>query len=116
MAHIKIFYSSSGIDKHFIGNTLCNSDNSVLQSINILHFFTVNNITNPPENIQMKNKVVSHFFFEEPLVWCLVTLFSGCGGEYCLPMGTVFQLDDAPPHLSHCVLCISGQGVFLITE
>jgi hypothetical protein len=45
MTHIKIIFSSlPGIGKHFIGNILCTSDNSVTQLIHILHFSTINNV------------------------------------------------------------------------
>jgi len=33
-----------GIGKHFIGNMLCSSDNSVMHVIAILHFVTINNV------------------------------------------------------------------------
>jgi hypothetical protein len=48
-------------------------------------------------------KVNSIFFFEEPVV---TGDTSDYDRKHCLdhvPVGTVFQLDGAPPHFSHCV-------------
>jgi len=43
MTYIKMLFSlSSGIGKHFIGNTLCTYDDSVLQLIHIFQFFVTN--------------------------------------------------------------------------
>jgi hypothetical protein len=45
MTYIKIIFSFlSGTGKHFIGYTLSSSDDSVMQLIHILHFFTINNV------------------------------------------------------------------------
>jgi hypothetical protein len=45
MTHIKMTFSlSPGTDKHFIGNSLCSSENSVMQFIHILYIFTINNV------------------------------------------------------------------------
>jgi hypothetical protein len=49
MTHVKTIFSLSlGTDRYLIGNTLCNSDDSVTQLIHILHFFTTNNIFYKP--------------------------------------------------------------------
>jgi len=51
MTHIKMTFSSlPGTGKHFTGNTICSSDDSVMQLICVLHFFTTNktmSFTNP---------------------------------------------------------------------
>jgi hypothetical protein len=44
-AHIKKAFSfSPGTGKHSIDNAFCSSNNSVMQLIYILHFFTTNNV------------------------------------------------------------------------
>jgi len=43
--HIKTIFSfSPGTEKHFTGNALCSSDDSVTQLIHNLHFFTLNSV------------------------------------------------------------------------
>jgi hypothetical protein len=44
----KIFSSSPDTAKHFTGNKICSSDDSVMQLIHILHFFTINNVFYKP--------------------------------------------------------------------
>jgi len=52
----------------------------------------------------MKKKVISPFFLEEPVVTDDTFLDMMENSVLCdVPMGTVFQLDGAPPHFSHCV-------------
>jgi len=47
--HIKTIFSlSPGTDQHFIANGLCNSDDSVMQLVHILHFFMINNVFYKP--------------------------------------------------------------------
>jgi len=84
-----------GIGKHFIGNTCCSSDDSVMQLIHILHLFTVKQcLLQTPRQAK-----------------------SGEGGQECVPLylsnyqetpypdrhehnrrNEVFHLDGAPPH------------------
>jgi hypothetical protein len=54
--HIKTIFSfSPGTGKHFIGNALCHSDDSVTQLIHILHFFTINVFNKPAEKADETN-------------------------------------------------------------
>jgi hypothetical protein len=43
-----IFSVLSGIGKYFIGHALCNSDDSVMQLVHILHFFMINSFLFKP--------------------------------------------------------------------
>jgi hypothetical protein len=54
--HIKTAFSLlPGTGKHFIGNALCRSDDSVTNFIYILHFFMINNaFYKPPKEIIKK--------------------------------------------------------------
>jgi len=68
--HIKtIFNFLSGMSKDFIGNTLCSSDNSVMQHIHILHFFTIDSVPNKP--LEEKNPEESNLETEEAREWVL---------------------------------------------
>jgi hypothetical protein len=52
----------------------------------------------------MKNKIIDPFFFEEPMVTGDNFLAMMENTASChVPVGTVIQLDGAPPHLSHHV-------------
>jgi hypothetical protein len=59
MTHIKMIFSLlPGISKHFISNTLCSSDNSVMQLIYSFHFFTTHNVFNKPPEEKIKPKLL----------------------------------------------------------
>jgi hypothetical protein len=50
--HMKAILSSlPGTGKHFVGNELCSSDDSVTQLIHILQFFKIFCFTNPQKKI-----------------------------------------------------------------
>jgi hypothetical protein len=58
--HIKTIFSFwTGTGKHFIGNALCSSDDSVMQLTHILKNFTVNMFKKNKENIQTSRGVKS---------------------------------------------------------
>jgi hypothetical protein len=100
--HITTCSLSPGTGKNFIGNALCSSDDSVTQLSHILHFFTINTVFYKPteEIIQMK-KLSVLLFFEEPTVSSdtFLAMMENIALRH-VPMGTVFQSDDAPPHVS----------------
>jgi hypothetical protein len=76
-----------------------------------LHLFKKASFTTPPRiKIQIKNIVIGPFFFEEPMVTGDTILFKMENALCHVPLGTVFQLHNAPPHFSLHVRKFSGQG------
>jgi hypothetical protein len=96
------FWTASG--KHFIGNALCSSDDSVTQLIHIFHSSTISNVFyKPPEEKIQRSRI-----------WRGGGDGNGSPSEHFLDMmentvlrhvfvETMFQLDGAPPHFSHRV-------------
>jgi hypothetical protein len=70
MTHIKMIFSFwTGIGRNFIGNGLCSCDDSVVQLICILCFFTIRSVfSTSPE----KSPEVSHLENKEAREWALL--------------------------------------------
>jgi hypothetical protein len=60
----------------------------------------------------MKEKVISHLFFEELMVTGETSLAMIDNSAFWhVPLGAAFQLDGAPPHFFCCVHYLFGQEV-----